>query len=119
MYSTTEFSKYNDETDDNNSQKRMKNGNDNTTSTASNPGTATNDSIMAQTTQLASFGPFGDFFFSLCFFLLNNIYSYYGYNKATEGPREGSGDENGPKRHISRHLGHSVSFLFLIVFFIY
>ena len=35
-------------------------------------------------------------FFSSCF-LLNNIYSYYGYNKATEGLREGGGEENGPK----------------------
>ena len=73
----------------------------------------------AQTTRIASFGPFGEFFFCVFFLILNKIYSTYGYNKATEGLREGSGDENGPKRHISRHLGHSVSFLFLIVFFIY
>ena len=51
--------------------KGMKNGNNNTTSTTSttrNPGTATNDLIMAQTTQVALFGPFSEFFFSLCFF---------------------------------------------------
>ena len=93
---------------DNNSKKRMKNGNNNTTSTTSNPSTATNDLIMAQTMRVALFGPFGVFFFfsSCFFFILNNIYSYYGYNKAMEGLREGGGDENRPKRRDTRHLGH-------------
>ena len=89
---------------DNNSKKRMKNGNNNTTSTTSNPSTATNDLIMAHHCLglLVCF-----FFFSSCFFfILNNIYSYYGYNKAMEGLREGGGDENRPKRRDTRHLGH-------------
>ena len=38
------------------------------------------------------------FFLLFVFFLLlNNIYRYYGYNKATEGLREGGDEENGPK----------------------
>ena len=46
-----------------------------------------------------------------CFFLLlNNI--YYGYNKAMEGLREGSNEENGPKRCDSRRLGHWYVFFF-------
>ena len=66
----------NNETDDDNSKKRTNNGNNHTisttstTSTTSNPGTATNVSIMAQTTRVASFGPFGEFFFILHFFLI-------------------------------------------------
>ena len=51
--------------------KRTKNGNNNTTSTTSttsNPGTATNDLIMAQTLQVVSFGPFGEFVFFIVFF---------------------------------------------------
>ena len=47
------------------------------------------------------------FFSSSCFFLLlNDIYSYYDYTKATEGLREGGDEENGPKRRESRRLGH-------------
>ena len=47
------------------------------------------------------------FFYSSCFLLLlNNIYSYYDYIKATEGLREGGDEENGPKRRESRRLGH-------------
>ena len=34
-----------------------------TTTTTSNPGTTTGNSIMAQTTRVVSFGPFGEFFF--------------------------------------------------------
>ena len=96
----------NNETDDDNSKKRTKNGNNNTTSTASttsttsNHGTTTSDSIMAQMTWLTLFGPFGDFFFLRVFLLiLNNIYSYYGYIKATEGLRdwqEGKKRKTGP-----------------------
>ena len=61
------------------------------------------------------------FFNSSCLFLLiNNIYSSYDYIKATEGLREGGGEENGPKRRNTRRLGHSVSFLYIsIVFFKY
>ena len=46
------------------------------------------------------------------FLLLNNIYRYYGYNKATEGLREGSDEENGPKRRNSHRLGHWYMFFF-------
>ena len=75
---------------------------------------------MAQTTRLASFGPFGEFSFFPCFFLiLNNIYSYYGYIKGTEGLREGGDEENGPKRRESRRLGHLVSFFFFFLFFFF
>ena len=79
-----------------------------TTTTTSNPGTTTGNSIMAQTTRVASFGPLGEFFFFLrVFFLsLNNIYSNYDYIKATEGLREGGDEENGPTRRESRRLGH-------------
>ena len=58
--------------------------------------------------RIASFGPFGEFFFfPSCFFLsLNNIYSNYDYIIATEGLREGGDEENGPKRRESRRLGH-------------
>ena len=38
--------------------------------------------------------------------------------KGAEGLREGGDEENGPKRHDSRRLGHSVSFLFFRVFFL-
>ena len=44
--------------------------------------------------------------FSFSSLLLNNIYSNYDYIKATEGLREGSNEENGPKRRDSRRLGH-------------
>ena len=55
------------------------------------------------------------FFLLFVFFLLlNNIYSYYGYNKATEGLREGSDEENGPKRRESRRLGHWYVFFFCL-----
>ena len=47
--------------------------------------------------------------------ILNNIYSYYGYIKGTEGLREGGDEENGPKRRESRRLGHSVSFRFFLI----
>ena len=51
--------------------------------------------------------PFGEFFYSSCFFyILNIIYSNYGYIKATEGLREGSDEENGPKQRDSCRLGH-------------
>ena len=40
------------------------------------------------------------------FLLLNDIYSYYDYTKATEGLREGGDEENGPKRRDLRRLGH-------------
>ena len=60
------------------------------------------------------------FFFLFVFFYtkqygqLLKIYWSYG------GLREGSGEENGPKRHDTRRLGHSVSFLFSSsCFFIY
>ena len=48
------------------------------------------------------------FFFLRVFFfqLLNNIYSNYDYIIATEGLREGSDEENGPKQRESRRLGH-------------
>ena len=50
--------------------------------------------------------------------LLNNIYRNYGYNKATEGLREGGDEENGPKRRESHRLGHwYVFFFFLSCFF--
>ena len=63
--------------------------------------------------------PLGEFFFfSSCFFLiLNNIYSYYGYIKGTEGLREGGDNENGPKKRDSRRLGHLVSVFFRVFFF--
>ena len=61
----------------------------------------------AQTTRFASFGPLVRlFFFFMFFLLLNDIYSYYDYTKATEGLREGGDEENGPKRRDSRRLGH-------------
>ena len=92
-----------------------------TTTTTSNPGTTTSNSIMAQTTRVASFGHSVSFFFlSVFFLLLNNIYSNYDYIIATEGLREGGDKENGPKRRVSRCLGHSVSFFKIpIVFYIY
>ena len=41
-----------------------------TTTTTSNSGTTTSNSIMAQTTRLASFGPYGEFFYLYsCFFI--------------------------------------------------
>ena len=59
----------------------------------------------------ASFGPLVSFFiyfhFSLCFSILNDVfYSYYWYYKGTEGFMGGNYDENGPKRRVSRRLGH-------------
>ena len=51
------------------------------------------------------------------FLLLNNIYRYYGYNKATEGLREGGDEENGPKRRELRRLGHKYVFSFSYRFF--
>ena len=98
--------------------KNTKNGITTTTTTTSNPGTTTDDAIMAQTMRVTSFGPFGKFFFFFVFILiLNNIFSYYGYIKGTEGLREGGDEENGPKRRESRRLGNLVSFLFFRVFF--
>ena len=49
--------------------------------------------------------------------MLNNIYSYYGYIKGTEGLREGGDEENGSKRRESRRLGHLVSFFSFFEFF--
>ena len=50
--------------------------------------------------------------------ILNNIYSYYEHTEAMEGLREGSGEENGPKRHEMHCLAISkCSSFFLFVFF--
>ena len=46
--------------------------------------------------------------------MLNNIYSYYGYIKGTEGLREGGNKEN-----ESCRLGHLVSFFSFFVFFFF
>ena len=51
--------------------------------------------------------------------ILNNIFSYYGYIKGTEGLREGGDEENGPKRRDSRRLGYLVSFFFFFCVFFY
>ena len=92
-----------------NHKNRTKNINNSSTTITSNPGTTMNDLIIAQ----------GEFFFSLCFLkTLNNIDSYSGHIEATEGLGEGSSEENGAKQCQMRHLGHSASFFFLIMFFI-
>ena len=59
----------------------------------------------AQTTHLASFGPFVSFFkISFVFIVTNDCIRYY---LSTGGLREGGGDKNGPKRCQMHRLGHS------------
>ena len=47
------------------------------------------------------------------FFLLIHIYRYYGCYGATEGCAGFYEEKNGPKRRVSRRLGHMVSFFYL------
>ena len=54
--------------------KNSKNSTTTTTTTTSNPGTTTGNSIMAQTTRVASFGPFSEFFFILRVFFITKQY---------------------------------------------
>ena len=59
------------------------------------------------------------FYYSGSFFVLNDIYSIYGHVKGTEGVREGGDEVNGPKRRVSRRLGHwYVFFFFFCIFYI-
>ena len=97
-----------DEIDYNNNTS-MENSSNNittTTTTTSNPGTTTNDSIIDNGPNDASHVVWahGEFFyFSLrVFFILNIMDSYYWSIEVTEGLKEGSGEENGPKRRETR-----------------
>ena len=52
-------------------------------------------------------GPWVSFFFIsvVFFFVLNDIYRFYGRSKGTEGSSGGNDDDNGPKRRETRRLG--------------
>ena len=57
------------------------------------------------------------YYYSGSFFVLNNIYSVYGYVKGTEGVREGGDEDNGPKRRETRRLGLWYVFFFFFCIF--
>ena len=49
--------------------------------------------------------------------LLNDLYRYYWHFNGMEGLMEDTGEENEPKQHVSRRLGHRWVFFYIIRLF--